>query len=246
MRKPFRVRLGALLLIFVGGLYGCSSDEALSNLQKSGLLDSVAGATLSTDEITRGLKEALSKGSSTVVAQLGRAGGFNADSNIRVPLPNALMKARDYAAKIRLDGAFNELESKLNEAAERATPKARSLFLGAIKEMTLEDAKGILRGPDDAATAYFREKTQAKLASAMRPIVDDSLSQVGAVNSFNELLRSYRRIPGAPAVDADLTGHVVERGMQGIFYYLASEEKQIRENPAKRTSELLRKVFAAQ
>jgi len=246
MMKQLANMLKGAILVALVGVGGCASDEALSNLQKSGLLDSVAGGALSVEEITRGLKEALSKGSGAVVAQLGRSGGFNSDNNVRVPLPGALLRARDYAAKVGLDGGFNDLESKLNEAAERATPKAKSLFLGAIKDMSVQDAKGILQGADDAATTYFRDKTQVQLTSAMRPIVDESLSQVGAVRSFNKLLKSYRRIPGAPKVDADLTAHVVEKGMQGIFFYLASEKKQIRDNPAKRTSELLQKVFAAQ
>jgi len=245
MIKRLTRLLSGVTLAALIGIAGCSSDDALSTLQKSGLLDAADGS-LSINEITRGLKEALSKGSSSVVAQLGRAGGFNSDNNIRVPLPRAMLKARDYAAKIGLDRSFNDLESKLNEAAERATPKAKALFLGAIRDMSVDDAKGILRGPDDAATSYFRNKTQAQLSSAMRPLVDESLAQVGAVNSFNKLLKSYRRIPGAPEVEADLTAHVVEKGMQGIFYYLATEEKQIRDNPAKRTSELLQKVFAAQ
>jgi len=246
MMKQLTNLLKGVVFVALVGSSGCASDEALSSLQKSGLLDSVTDGALSIDEITRGLKEALSNGSNAVVAQLGRSGGFNSDNNIRVPLPNAMLKARDYAAKVGLDGSFNDLESKLNEAAERATPKAKSLFLGAIKSMSVSDAKGILKGPDDAATTYFRDKTQLQLSDAMRPIVDESLSQVGAVRSFNKLLKSYRRIPGAPEVSGDLTAHVVEKGMQGIFYYLASEEKQIRDNPAKRTSELLQKVFAAQ
>lgn len=245
MRQHILRKLGVAAFAALVSVSGCSSDS-LGNLQNSGLLDSVTGGSLSIDEITRGLKEALSTGSNNVVSKLGKSGGFNTDPSIRVPLPSALSKARDYAAKVGLDGSFNELENKLNEAAERATPKAKSLFLGAIKEMSVSDAKGILQGPDNAATSYFQGKTEVKLADAMRPLIDQSLSEVGAVNSFNKLVKSYKRIPGAPKINADLTAHVVEKGMSGIFYYLASEEKQIRDNPAKRTSELLQKVFAGQ
>jgi len=180
---------------------------------------------------------------STVVSQLGTDGGFDGDSLIRIPLPNALLKTRDLASKVGLDGQFNELESRLNKAAELATPKAKDLFVGAIRSMSVTDARGILNGPDDAATTFFLDKTGADLQSAMRPIVDNALAQVGAVNVFNSVLSSYRRIPGAPSVDADLTGHVVEKGSDGIFYYLAEEEKAIRENPLKRTSEILQRVF---
>jgi len=205
-----------------------------------------SGGPLSIDEISRGLKEALTKGSESVVSQLGKANGFNADPSIRIPLPASLQKARKVAAKVGLDGSFDDLETRLNRAAEEATPKARKLFVGAISSMTVEDAQGILQGPDNAATQFFRDKTGTKLQAQMRPIVDQALAKVGAVSSFNQLLKQYNAIPFAPKVDADLTGHVVEEGSDGIFYYLAQEEKAIRENPLKRTSDLLQRVFAGQ
>ncbi len=236
-----RRKLSIALLGSVFTLTACKTNEAIKSLEKSGLLKS--GGGLSISEITAGLKEALTKGSGAVVSQLGANNGFNGDAAIRIPLPTALDKARKYASKVGLDGSFNELETKLNHAAERATPKAKSLFIGAIKEMSVQDAKGILRGPDNAATKYFEDKTRTNLAGAMRPLVDQSLSEVGAVNYFNQLMGRYKAIPFAPKVDADLTTHVVDKGMDGIFYYLAREEKAIRENPLKRTSELLRKVF---
>lgn len=239
-------RIAATIAVTSTVLLGaCSNTGQLAEqLQKSGLLKNASSA-LSLDEITAGLKEALSKGSTAVVGQLGTAGGFSADESVRIPLPSSLAKARDFAAKIGLDGSFNNLENKLNEAAELATPKAKSLFLGAIKAMSLEDAKSILNGPQDAATKFFEAKTRTQLAGDMRPIVDNSLSQVGAVNTFNQLADRYKKFPLAPKVDADLTGHVVNKGMDGIFKYLAQQEKAIRENPAARTTELLKKVFAS-
>lgn len=209
----------------------------------SGSSSSSLGASLSSDEITKGLKEALTTGSNAVVDQLGTANGFSGDPAIRIPLPKSLVKARNIAKKVGLEGSFDELELKLNEAAEQATPKARALFVGAIQDMSVDDAKGILQGPDDAATEYFRGKTGADLQSQMRPIVDDALADVGAVTTFNKLLKKYNAIPFAPKVDADLTSHVVEKGSGGIFHYLAEEEKAIRENPIKRTSQILQRVF---
>ena len=225
-------------------LAACSTNDTLRQLEQSGLLRN-SGA-LSLTDISAGLKEALTRGSSNVVAKLGRDGGFNADPAIRIPLPNALAKAREYASKVGLDASFNELQDRLNHAAEIATPKAKELFLGAIRNMTLQDAKAILQGPSDAATRFFERNTRTQLAGAMRPLIDDSLSQVGAVNSFNQLLASYRRIPFAPPVEADLSTHVLDKGLDGIFHYIAAEEKAIRENPLERTTDLLRRVFAAQ
>lgn len=245
-----RAFIAALTLSASLGLAGCAADGS-ADLAKiaQGAESVLAGASgsgvLSNADIVQGLKAALETGSNTVVSQLGTTDGFNANSLIRIPLPASLVKAKNLASKVGLSGPFNDLETRLNRAAELATPKAKALFVGAIQDMTVDDAKGILNGADDSATAYFRDKTGASLASAMRPLVDDALSQVGAVNSFNNALASYRKIPGAPAVNADLTGHVVDKGSDGIFYYLAEEEKAIRENPAKRTSEILQRVFGS-
>lgn len=248
VRKP----LGQLTACVLCGLLmtGCAGNapnlDDLKAAAESALGDSgTASGPLTTDEITRGLKEALTRGSTAVVDQLGQANGFNDDPAIHIPLPNSLAKARDFASKFGLEGSFDDLELRLNRAAEEATPKAKALFVGAIRSMSVDDARGILQGPDNAATAYFRSTTGTQLQAEMRPIVDQALSSVGAVNSFNQLLSSYNKIPLAPKVNADLTGHVVEEGTDGIFHYLAQEEKAIRENPLKRTSEILRRVFGS-
>ena len=244
-----RILLTAITLSASFTLASCAADGS-ADLAKiaqgaESVLSGAAGSgVLSNADIVQGLKAALETGSNTVVNQLGTTDGFNGNSLIRIPLPASLVKAKNLAGKVGLDGPFNDLETRLNRAAELATPKAKSLFLGAIKGMSVSDARGILNGADNSATTYFRDKTGAALAAEMRPLVDDALAQVGAVNSFNKVLASYRKIPGAPSVDADLTGHVVEKGSDGIFYYLAEEEKAIRENPAKRTSEILQRVFA--
>lgn len=232
-------------------LAGCANlerGEGIEDLRRQAeamLGGDASSGALTGDEIVRGLKAALETGSNTVVARLGSDGGFSGDPRVRVPLPRALAEARDYASRVGLEGRFDALELRLNEAAEAATPQARALFIDAIRAMSVDDARAILDGPDDAATQYFRDRTGADLATAMRPLVDDALSDVGAVRAFDQLLERYRRIPLAPEIDADLTGHVVDEGIDGIFLYLAEEERAIRENPLKRTSEILRRVFGA-
>ena len=109
--------------------------------------------------------------------------------------------------------------------------------------MTLDDARRIFNGPDDAATQYFQKKMTPELMDEMRPVVDSSLSAVGALQSYNKAMTLYNNIPIAPNVNPDLTGHVVEKGIEGIFYYLAKEEAAIRKNPVKRTTKILRTVF---
>ena len=201
-------------------------------------------AVLGSEEIAAGLKEALTKGTGAVVSQLGQEGGFSNDPVVRVALPSSLLKAKEVASKVGMTSYFDDLENRLNEAAEVATPLAKDLFVGAIKGMSLTDAKGILDGSDNAATAYFQEKTADQLKTQMNPIVANSLEQVGAVRSLNSLLDAYKKIPFAPKIDTDLTQHVVDAGSKGIFHYVAEEEKAIREDPLKRTSDLLKRVFA--
>lgn len=201
---------------------------------------------LSTDEIAAGLKEALRVGSETVVSQLGQTNGFNGDPAVHIPLPDSLDRVKSTLGKVGMSSMLDDLELRLNRAAEAATPKAQSLFLQAIDDMTLDDVERIYKGPDDAATRYFQSKMSQPLAKEMAPIVDQSLSQVGAVQSYDKAMGRYESIPFVPDAKADLSSYVVEKSMDGIFYYLAQQEAAIRQNPAKRTTELLQKVFGAQ
>ncbi|MCK4378160.1 MAG: DUF4197 domain-containing protein [Deltaproteobacteria bacterium] len=207
---------------------------------------SVVSKALSTDEIGAGLKEALRVGSERVVAQLGKADGFNGDPQIHIPLPENLKKVQSALNKVGMPSMVDDLELRLNRAAEAATPKAKKLFGDAIKEMTMDDAKAIYQGPDDAATSYFKGKMSKPLAEEMRPIVEDSLAQVGAIQSYDNMMGKYKSLPFVPDVKADLTSHVLDKGMDGIFYYMAKEEAAIRKNPVKRTTELLKRVFGSQ
>jgi len=202
-----------------------------------------AGAGLSVSEIASGLKEALRVGTERVVGQLGQAGGFNADPAVHIPLPESLDTVKSALSKIGMDSMLTDLETKLNRAAEVATPKAKAVFWGAIGEMTLADAQSIYQGPDDAATQYFRAKMSAPLAEEMRPVITDSLSEVGAIAAYDKVMAQYEDLPFMPDVKANLTEHVVWGGIDGIFYYLAGEEAAIREDPAARTTALLKKVF---
>lgn len=142
-------------------------------------------------------------------------------------------------------GLVDDLELKMNRAAEAAAPKAKSLFFDAITKLTLDDVQKIYKGPKDVATQYFRGKMSDPPAKAMRPVFDQELATVGAVKSYDSVMAQYKAIPFVPDVKADLTDHVLGKAIDGLFHYIAKEEMAIRENPAKRTTELLRKVFGA-
>jgi hypothetical protein len=139
----------------------------------------------------------------------------------------------------------DDLELRLNRAAEAAAPEAKELFWQAVDEMTLDDVQGIYDGPDDAATQYFKDKMTPPLAERMQPVVDSSLAEVGAIQSYDTMMAQYKSVPFVPDAKADLTTYVVEQAMDGMFYYVAKEEAAIRNNPAARTTELLQKVFGS-
>ncbi len=202
-----------------------------------------AKQVLTNPEIRDGLKEALRVGSENVVKQLGVTNGFNADPAIHIPLPESMQKVQSTLKKLGLSGMLDDLETRLNRAAEQATPKARQLFINAINAMTIDDVKRIYEGPNDAATRYFEQKMSAPLATEMQPIVDSTLADTGAVKAYDRVMGKYESVPFVPDVKADLSKHVIDLGIAGIFHYLAKEEAAIRENPAKRTTELLKKVF---
>jgi len=228
----------------------CAAEAGSNWLDKGkDLLKTYGGSSgqssLTVDEIGAGLKDALRVGSESVVAQLGRVDGFNTDSAVHIPLPKQLDTVKSVLDKVGMSGLLKDLELKLNRAAEVATPKAKKLFSQAITEMSFEDVKKIYDGPKDAATQYFRSKMSPSLAKEMEPVVSSSLSEVGAVQAYDNVMKEYRSVPFVPDVKADLTNHVVEKGMDGIFYYMAKEEAAIRTDPAKRTTDLLKRVFGA-
>jgi hypothetical protein len=219
--------------------------DALKSLGGGDEATSVSGtgAQLPMADVVAGLKEALTVGSGHVVQKLGQTDGFYKDPQIHIPLPGKLATVKSALDKVGMGSFADDLELKLNRAAEAATPKARELFLNAISEMTFEDGRQILNGPEDAATQYFRKTMSPDLAEAMAPVVDDSLAQVGAVQSYDRMMGKYADLPLVPDVKANLTDHVVDKGMDGIFHYMAKEEAAIRTNPVNRTTDLLKKVF---
>jgi len=241
MKKSRKAIVLVLLVLPVFSSQSIAADnwweKALTLI--SGSDDVSIPAELSSSEIADAFKLALSIGSEEVVSRLGGVDGFNADPAIHIPLPDELSRVKTLLAA-------DDLELRLNRAAESATPIAKELFLEAIADMTFADVMEIYQGPKDSATNYFQQQMSQSLRSQMRPIVEESLSQVGAIQVFDRVIGRYKELPLVPDVSADLTDHVVTKGMEGIFFYIAKEEVAIRENPVRQTTDLLKKVFGAQ
>ena len=235
-----------ILCLFAAGLANAEEKwwqkgtRIFKSMDKSELAED-----LSTGEIAEAFKEALHLGSENVVEQLSSEDGFNSDPAVHIPLPDELKTVKKLLDKVGLSSIVEDLELKLNRAAESATPKAKALFFQSISDMTFDDVKGIYNGPEDSATRYFQEKMSPALSEEMHPIVEDSLSSVGAIKAFDSVMGKYKTMPFVPDVNADLTDHVVQKGMDGIFHYLAQEEAAIRKDPLKQTTKLLKKVFGA-
>jgi hypothetical protein len=234
---------GSLLSSLGDTLDELTGGDGLLNGLTGGSGGGSGGTALSTAEIGAGLRQELSFAAEHVVDQLGAVDGFNLDSLIHIPLPRNLERVREALEVVRMAGLMDDLELRLNRAAELATPRARQIFLAAIEDMTLDDVRAILSGPDDAATRYFERKTSADLTAAMRPLVEDALNEAGAVQVYDRAMGEYDAIPFLPDVKADLTAHVLTLGLKGIFHYIAAEEAAIRNEPVKRTTDLLRRVF---
>jgi len=214
-----------------------------------GLLNTLGGgqapgaSALRTDDIVAGLREALRIGTERVVGTIGRPDGFNASPDIHIPLPDSLTRVQSALKRVGMGSFGDELELKLNRAAEAATPKAKKIFWQAISSMSVQDARKILDGPSDAATRYFKGRMSSPLKDEMRPVIKTTLSEVGAIAAYDSMIGRYQSLPLVPSVKADLTEYSLNKALDGIFLYLAREEAAIRENPARRTTDLLKKVF---
>lgn len=241
VRKMMLVLIAGAPLVFQHVTAQSLLDQATSLLKKQ--TSSSTSSQLGASEIGDAFKQALQIGSDAVVSRLGKQDGFNKDPVVHIPLPKQLDTAKSMLGKVGMSGITNDLELKLNRAAEAATPKAKQLFIQAISAMTFADAKSIYDGPQDSATRYFQGKMTTSLSTEMRPIVDKSLSEVGAIQSYDKFMGAYKALPFVPDVKAGLSDHVVSKCIEGIFHYLAKEEAAIRADPARQTTALLKKVF---
>lgn len=221
--------------------------SACTSQQINDTLNSVLNGGLSTADIAAGLKEALSKGSEKGATELSREGGYFDDLAYRILLPE---EARKITQRLQGIPGFSDLETlvvrKINQGAEDAAKEAAPIFLNAIKQMTIQDALGILQGENNAATEYLKRVTFDQLYQKFNPVIVSSLDKFDARKVWADASTTYNKIPFIDPVDTDLDDYVTRQALDGLFSKVAIEEENIRTNINARTSELLRRVFAQQ
>ncbi|HWJ26803.1 MAG TPA: DUF4197 domain-containing protein [Flavisolibacter sp.] len=198
--------------------------------------------SLSSEEIANGLKEALSVGANNAGQKLSAVDGFFKDAAIKILMPPEAQKVEATLRKMGMGKLVDNAILSMNRAAEDAAKQAAPIFVNAIKQMTIQDAVGILKGSDTAATVYLKGKTTASLTEAFRPVIENSLKKVDATKYWNTVFSTYNKF-SIQKVNPDLAAFVTEKSLSGIFYQVGTEEQKIRKDPVARSTDLLKKVF---
>lgn len=195
-------------------------------------------------EAGQGIKEALGQGLVKAVLNLNQTDGFFGSQFYKVLLPPDAVKIENTLRDVGMGKMVDKAILSINRAAEDAVAYAKPIFVNAIKEMTLMDAINIVRGPKDAATNYFKEKTRVALVAAFLPSIQSSLDKVNATKYYGDIVNTYNNFPTTfKKINPDLPGFVVEKATDALFDQIAKEEANIRENPVARTTDILKKVF---
>ena len=198
---------------------------------------------VSNKEASDGIMEALISGSKYSVSRASARGGFNNNLLIRIPFPKEASKMKTSLEKIGFSKKIEEFETSINRSAEIATKKALDILINAIKKMTIKDAFSILNGKENAATRYLKEQTSRLLYSEFKPIISSSMEEVKIAQQWNPLVSKYNSIPLTKKINPDLEDYITLKTIDGLFILIAEQEKEIRDNPQARTTELLKKVF---
>jgi Protein of unknown function (DUF4197) len=223
-----------------------SAPSTISTPPPASTAISASVAGLSSEQVAQALKEALGRGLQHAVSTLGQPGGFLTNLNVKIPIPDKLQLIEKGLRAINQGQYADQCITTMNQAAEQAVPAAADVFVASLKNMSLQDAKGILGGPQDAATQYFRKATEAELTTKFSPIVQQAMTKCGTTAAYQQLLDKAKGLtPLFTNPSLDLNAYVTSKAMDGLFKTVADEEKRIRENPVERSTDLLKSVFGA-
>jgi len=238
MRKIFCFAI-MFSLVFLFSVSSAQVDTLLKGVK----LPAKQGSSDQTT-IASGLKEALTVGTGNAVTSVSKTDGYFGNKMIKILMPEKIQTAANALGKLGYQKQVDDFVLSMNRAAEKAAPKAKEIFVDAIKQMTIDDARKILNGGNTAATDYFKSKTSKKIFETFKPIVSSSMNEVGVTKAYNDMMGKYTSsVPFAKKESLDLNTYVTNKASDGLFYMVGQEEKKIRTDPAARVTDLLKNVF---
>lgn len=252
-----KIRMTVLLVAatLVGSAYALDLNDLLNAgkaaMDKSSSTQTAPSAAksavdaLTPAEMNSGLEEALTRGAEAAVAQLGKQDGFFGDPKLRIPLPENLKKVDKLMRTFGMGKQADELVLSMNRAAEAAVPEAKTLLVNAVKDMGVEDAKGILTGGNQAATEFFRKKTEAALTEKFQPMVKAATDKVGLAQTYNKYAGMASKFKMVKEDQASIENYVTKQSLDRLYTVIGEQERAIRTNPVQYGSDLLKKVFGA-
>lgn len=247
----FKRKVGLIAIVFLFTLghntYAGWSDIVNSVVKEASNNggDEMVKSTLSNSEVVSGLKEALANGVESAINTLGQPDGFAGNKLVEITVPDSLKSIATTARTLGQGEYVDSFEKTMNTAAEKAVPEAAAILADAIRNMSIDDAMNILNGPDNAATQYFQKTSEVSLTKKFKPIVSQATDQAGVTAAYKNLTDQATPLLGSVIEDSalNLDQYVTDKSLEGLFKYIALEEKSIRQNPAARTTDLLKKVF---
>ena len=247
------MKKGLLLLSLFISIFSYAQKDTSSSASKlfkkaGGLFNKAkgGGGGLTNDDIVAGLKEALSVGAKNSAGKLSAMDGFFKNQAIKLLIPPEAKKVESALRSAGLGSQVDKAILSMNRAAEEASKSAAPIFVDAIKQMSFQDALGILKGADTAATSYLKGKTTSPLTASFRPVIEEALKKTDATKYWKDLFDTYNRLPTTiKKINPDLPAYVTDKALYGMFIQVAEEEKKIRKDPAARVSDILKKVFGS-
>ncbi|MDF3013134.1 MAG: hypothetical protein K0Q78_1338 [Cellvibrio sp.] len=241
MKSIKNLLLNSCLVALPLGLMACNAT--LPQIAETGVTVAGAAGYNNQAQLVRGIKEALELGSNRAATSLSATGGYANNPLYRIELPANLQPITSKLRQFGLGGQLDQVESLMNQGAEKAAVEAKTVFVDAVRNMSVNDALGIVRGNNTAATDYFRAQTEASLRQGYLPIIKQNLQQIGFYNQYQQLLGTYNMLPIANKPDLDLEQHVLTAALDGLFKQVAVEEQLIRKDPVGRGSQIIGTVF---
>lgn len=236
-----------LAAAFMTTVSSCQSQNFGNILkQANDVLSGTTSGALTTEEIGRGLKEALTVGIKNSSSQASALNGYLGNQTIKLLFPPEAQKVEQKLRDIGLGNECDKFITTLNRGAEKAAEKAVPIFVDAITKMTIQDALSILKGDKDAATNYLKRTSSQALMNAYGPIMQEAINSTGATKLYGDIAGTYNKIPFTQKINPDLQQYATQKAVDGLFLLVAQEEQKIRENPAARVSDILKRVFGGQ